>query len=100
MDRHEKPLAEGWYRDPFGLHDGRWLSGGRPTDLVCDDAQVTHDEPPDEPMPASLERLLEGGPTNGEDLKRIGDAKPREGMDPKEQSQRVWDVIGGTANHS
>jgi len=31
--------AEGWYKDPYGINDERWFSGGEPTDLVRD-AQV------------------------------------------------------------
>jgi hypothetical protein len=27
---------EGWYLDPYGIHEQRWMSGGRPTRLVRD----------------------------------------------------------------
>jgi hypothetical protein len=27
---------EGWYTDPFGRHEARWLSDGSPTKLVRD----------------------------------------------------------------
>jgi len=26
--------AQGWYPDPYGRHDDRWVSGGKPTRLV------------------------------------------------------------------
>jgi hypothetical protein len=97
---HEEPPAEGWYRDPCGVHEARWLSNGVPTDLVSDGGHQTNDPPPNRPMPVELERIIEPEAHNGDDLKRVGEAKPREGMSPKEQSQRVWDVIGGAANHS
>jgi hypothetical protein len=38
--------AEGWYHDPYGRHEARWLSEGTPTDLVRDGNQMTHDTPP------------------------------------------------------
>ena len=44
--------AQGWHRDPFGLHDDRWLSRGRPTRLVRDQGAESYDEPPgDLPAP-------------------------------------------------
>lgn len=46
--------AEGWYRDPYGVHTDRWISDGRPTDLVRDDGVVSHDEPPEGAAPAAL----------------------------------------------
>jgi hypothetical protein len=29
-------VAEGWYRDPYGIHQDRWFSAGTPTSLVRD----------------------------------------------------------------
>jgi hypothetical protein len=37
-----------WYKDPFGLHDARWFTDGRPTALVCDGSEVLRDRPPPE----------------------------------------------------
>jgi len=48
-DVHE--TAEGWFRDPFGVHEDRWISGGRPTKLVRDGGVEGSDEPPPGPMP-------------------------------------------------
>ena len=28
--------AEGWYVDPYAIHDERWVSNGVPTQLVKD----------------------------------------------------------------
>ena len=28
--------AEGWYHDPYRLHEARWISDGAPTALVRD----------------------------------------------------------------
>jgi hypothetical protein len=52
MKQHE---AQGWYRDPFALHEDRYFSAGQPTKLVRDAGQEAYDEPPDRPCdPAGL----------------------------------------------
>jgi hypothetical protein len=38
--------AEGWFVDPFGAHDARWISDGVPTALVRDGTTETQDAPP------------------------------------------------------
>jgi hypothetical protein len=50
--------AGGWYVDPFGLHQARWFSDGRPTCLVRDDGAESDDAPPD----ASFDGPLEAKP--------------------------------------
>jgi hypothetical protein len=37
----------GWQRDPFGLHQQRYLSQGQPTKLVRDGTVESYDEPPE-----------------------------------------------------
>ena len=39
---------EGWCTDPFGRHEARWMSAGKPTKLVRDADSESYDEPPDE----------------------------------------------------
>jgi hypothetical protein len=46
--------AEGWYQDPFGVHEHRWMSQGRPTKLVRDGGTESYDPPPDLPLPEVL----------------------------------------------
>jgi len=46
--------AEGWYQDPFGVHEHRWMSQGRPTKLVRDGGTESYDPPPDLPLPGTL----------------------------------------------
>jgi hypothetical protein len=46
--------AEGWYQDPFGVHEHRWMSQGRPTKLVRDGGTEAYDPPPDLPLPEVL----------------------------------------------
>jgi len=42
--------SEGWFTDPFGRHEARWMSGDTPTDLVRDGRIEGHDPVPDEPF--------------------------------------------------
>jgi hypothetical protein len=42
--------AEGWFTDPFGRHEARWMSGNTPTDLVRDGRAEGHDPVLDEPF--------------------------------------------------
>ena len=37
---------EGWYTDPYRLHERRWFSGGSPTKLVSNRGIETTDPPP------------------------------------------------------
>ena len=37
---------QGWHADPFGLHEMRYFSAGRPTKLVRDGRMESYDEPP------------------------------------------------------
>jgi hypothetical protein len=43
------PEQRGWYTDPFGRHEARWMSDGVPTKLVRDAELESYDEPPDSP---------------------------------------------------
>jgi len=38
--------AEGWYRDPYRVHEDRWYSDGTPTALVRDGGIEAKDPPP------------------------------------------------------
>jgi hypothetical protein len=44
---------QGWYEDPFRLHEARYFSGGRPTKLVRNGDLESYDEPPSEGVPGS-----------------------------------------------
>jgi hypothetical protein len=73
---------EGWYIDPFGRHEARWISAGTPTALIRDGGVESQDPPPDEPIPADLEPWAADPPSGGSDLKRADDAESQE-FDPK-----------------
>jgi hypothetical protein len=66
--------AQGWYRDPYGVHQDRYFSAGSPTKLVRDDGRESYDFPPDRPLPAG--DLIPVSPAGGEaldgsDLQRV-----------------------------
>jgi len=64
--------AEGWYLDPYEVHGERWFSDGKPTALVRDGGQESHDDPPPGPVPGPLVEPPERQ-THGDDLKRAGE---------------------------
>jgi hypothetical protein len=67
--------AEGWYRDPYGRHDDRWFSDGRPTRLVRDRGTESSDEPPPGDPPLPLVPVTEVQDSDGSDLKRADEAE-------------------------
>jgi hypothetical protein len=72
MEPHEE--EEGWFTDPFGRHEARWLSFGTPTKLVRDGGVESYDEPPDEETTDVPERIVpEVAANDGADLIRAGD---------------------------
>jgi len=62
---------EGWYTDPYRVHEHRWFSDGSPTWLVRDGGKTSKDPAPDTPY---LEdpRFIEAPPTRAEDDLRRG----------------------------
>jgi len=68
----EPESEEGWFTDPFGRHEARWMSEGTPTKLVRDDGVETYDDPPDEEPTREAVRIETGGAPGGVDLLRAG----------------------------
>ena len=62
---------EGWYTDPWGHHDARWISHGVPSKLVRDGQAESYDNPPDSP-PAQAWVAIEppAGSLTGADTRR------------------------------
>ena len=52
---------EGWYTDPYGLHERRWFSDGIPTKLVSDDGITLNDPPPNTPYVTPPEPVADSG---------------------------------------
>jgi hypothetical protein len=67
--------AEGWYRDPYGIHQDRWFSAGTPTSLVRDQGAEGHDDPPDYPPAGPPVEIPEIDPFPGDDFRRADQAE-------------------------
>lgn len=80
---------EGWYVDPYGLHEARWISDGAPTTLVRDGGLETQDPPPDTPPPVPSELLAETDLTDGDDLRRADSAETTS-LDPDAEKDAAW----------
>jgi hypothetical protein len=65
--------AEGWFTDPFGRHEARWMSVGSPTKLVRDGDEESYEDPPDEEPTVTPTRIAEGQASDGSDLLRSDD---------------------------
>jgi hypothetical protein len=93
----DDPAEEGWFTDPYGRHEARWLSAGHPTKLVRDGGVESYDEPPDEPasrIPVRLEEdPVEDG---GEGLRRADEAEVNI-YDQANVNRAVLDVFDETA---
>ena len=70
----ESEHQEGWYTDPYGRHEARWLSDGTPTKLVRDRGVESYDKPPAEEPTQKAERIEpDVVATGGSDLIRAGE---------------------------
>ena len=87
--------AEGWYLDPFGLHEARWISDGSPTALVRDGGVESQDTPPHPTVDGPLQPVPHDEPADGEDLLRAGSADPGDQIfDPNAAMGAAWDGFG------
>lgn len=67
---------EGWYTDPYGRHEARWMSNGEPTKLVRDGKVTAIDPPLPDEAPTRVPEPIEHPPgTGGRDLRRADDAE-------------------------
>jgi hypothetical protein len=73
---HGSLEAEGWFRDPYGVHQDRWYSIGRPTPLVRDDGVESTDPAPPGPAPGGpLVPAAAPPPVGNVDLQRADQAE-------------------------
>lgn len=87
--------AEGWYKDPFGLHEARWFSDGRPTALVRDGGAEATDPPPDTPLTGPPVPVDVTPGTDGEDLRRADEAERSDQIfDPNATAEGAWEAFG------
>jgi len=95
--------AEGWYRDPYGLHEERWYSNGTATSLVRDGRVESKDAPPPHPASRALVRKETNSSVGPDDLRRADDAERGESdpnygdaaFDTFGTVQSVWDPLRG-----
>jgi hypothetical protein len=88
---------EGWYTDPFGRHEARWMSQGTPTWQVKDGDVEGRDDPvANEPYKVIPVRIEADGPGDGSDQRRADDAQSEATYDPREASRAAWDVYDQT----
>jgi hypothetical protein len=88
--------AQGWYRDPYAIHEDRYFSDGVATKLVRDNDQESYDPPPDRPLPEG-ELVSAGQPNdeaaNGADLHRADEASDGPPYDAAKARRAVFDAF-------
>jgi hypothetical protein len=87
--------AQGWYRDPYGVHEDRYFSQGLPTKLVRDGGRESYDLPPDQPLPGAdlIPAEQPGGEAaDGSDVLRADQADHRYDHD-----KALTEAFSGTA---
>ncbi len=87
---------QGWFVDPFGLHQHRWFSQGRPTALVRDGRAEAQDPPPDRPLPDRLVPAPVAQPPAqpSDDRLRAGDRDGHGGDAPDDAPGDQFDFFG------
>jgi hypothetical protein len=86
--------AEGWYQDPFGIHEHRWMSRGQPTKLVRDGGSESYDPPPDLPLPTELVPADAGSSAADDDT---GGAGQESSYSNRRARRAALDAISGGA---
>jgi hypothetical protein len=72
---------EGWFEDPYELHEDRWFSNGEPTKLVRDSGIESYDAVPSSAVPTgALVPSRSERATGAGDLRRADD--PSAGVEP------------------
>lgn len=86
--------AQGWYRDPYHVHQDRYFSVGQPTKLVRDADTEAYDPPPMSP-PYPLIEVLEYQPIDGSALRRADDLAA--GPVTYDHAQACYDALDAEA---
>ena len=78
--------------DPYGLHELRRFSAGKPSRLVRDGAIEANDPPPDRPFEGQLVRATSGAePSTGGNDRRRADNSQGDSYDPLKAFDAVLD---------
>ena len=65
--------AQGWYLDPYQVHEDRYFSDGQPTKLVRDGGKESYDPPPAGPPKTELVEVAHVEQDYNADLRRADD---------------------------
>ena len=65
--------AQGWYRDPYCVHEDRYFSDGQPTKLVRDGSVECYDPPPVGEPKMALVEVRENQPADINEFRRADD---------------------------
>jgi len=76
---------EGWYVDPYRLHDARWFSDGTPTALVRDKGATSHDPPPNTPYMIQPVAISDPGSS--------ADDNSDESRDSNDGLDKIWTIF-------
>jgi hypothetical protein len=86
--------AEGWYRDPYLVHEDRWFSDGQPTELVRDGGTEGRDPAPPGPPKTELVEVRHVPSSDGSDLRRADNRSAGAVYDPKAVAWGTIDSMG------
>jgi hypothetical protein len=86
--------AQGWYRDPYKVHEDRYFSDGQPTKLVRDGGEQSYDPPPPGLPEGDLVEVPSSEPGDGSDLRRADDSKSGTVYDPNAAAWSTIDIAG------
>ena len=86
--------AQGWYRDPYKVHEDRYFSDGQPTKLVRDGGAESYDPPPPGPPETELVEIPENEISDGTDMRRADDRKTGTAYDPNATAWSTIDSVG------
>jgi hypothetical protein len=87
--------AQGWYRDPYRVHEDRYFSDGQPTKLVRDGRTESYDPPPSYPPEGELVEVTPSPPADGSDMRRADD--PAAGPAVYDRKAAFWAALDSVA---
>ena len=94
-----KHAAEGWYRDPYEVHQDRWFSAGVATKLVRDGGGESYDPPPGRPLPEGdlIPAVTADGAGDDDDQRRADDGRQEQPYTPYDAAIAVDEAAGSIA---
>jgi hypothetical protein len=87
---------EGWFTDPYGVHEAWWMSGGQATKLVRDAGLESYDPPPEGPFTQTPTPVQSPAASGSNDLRRADDLERGDPYDAKKAWRGVEDVFTQT----